>query len=719
MPMPHLAPPPKAAAMAHWTWLGPVVGDQQVNARAVFTLPTKPKNAQIWITADDAFTLFINGHQVDQTQPVEQGWSHTHQKIVTPYLHTGKNVIAVQGVNKGGGAAGILAEIDVDGVPAVVSSSRWKALLSTTPPDGWLGANFSDASWQNATDEGVVGTNVWGASVANWPGANAQTWYMAHRTVKPVAVESLSSPRRILLDFGRELSGRIELAGTADAKVDVHTGETREACLRILTDHTLIAIDNSGPWTVTLHGADVQTTPYTAFRYALLTFTGPQPVTLTRADCDFKYYPVQYKGAFSCSDPLLTQIWYTGAYTAHLCMQEDIWDAPKRDRGLWIGDLHVTGQTINTVFLDRFLMENTLAGGRAEAQGGQPETEMPKADINNIPGYTAAWFGGLADFYRHSGEIAFLRRQHNAIVSLLAFQQAEFDQNSLFFNPQKEWDFCDWAPGYIQHTPQTLAATDLFDIYGVRQAVFLLEALGDRTNADKYSAWADTLTQAARRHLADPQTQTYGDRVQGNAMAVYADVATPEQQAQIYNRVLKAGSPAWTPPVAGDLAGSEVMSPYYGNYVLSAYGKMGQTQAGIDLLRRYWGAMLARETTTWWEEFDPSFPTDMSVILSKMPYLSLSHGWSSGPTSFLTEHILGVQPTGGGFQSVLIQPHLGDLKWAEGTVPTPHGSIHLRVDKSQNGIACALALPSGIHALVKLPGRTVTLDHAGKYLLKS
>ena len=73
---------------------------------------------------------------------------------------------------------------------------------------------------------------------------------------------------------------------------------------------------------------------------------------LDRLRLDFKYYPVKYRGAFACSDPLLTKIWYTGAYTAHLCMQEQIWDGPKRDRRLWMGDLQISGQTINNVFLN-------------------------------------------------------------------------------------------------------------------------------------------------------------------------------------------------------------------------------------------------------------------------------------------------------------------------------------------------------------------------------
>jgi len=739
MPVPRLVPP--RSAPAHWIWLGPVVGDQQFLGRTTFNLRSKPRTARVWVTGDDAFTLFVNGHEVDQTRQAEGSWPRAHQVNVTSFLGAGKNAIAVQGVNKGGGGAGVLVQLEADGVPVVVSGGNWKALLSTTPPTGWTDVSFDDASWQNATDEGVIGEGIWGQGVSNWPGAG--TWYLTHLTMKPVAAQSLSGPtlvrglnsllagqkeasvvvspasatssigpRQILLDFGKELSGRIQMAGTVGALVEVHTGESREAALRIGTDKQELAIDNSGPWSLTLGGDAVQRTPYTAFRYALLTFAGNQPITLTKADCDFKYYPVQYKGAFSCSDPLLTRIWYAGAYTAHLGMQEDIWDSPKRDRGLWIGDLHVTGETINTAFLDRFLMEKTIAGGRA-AIG-----EAPTRSINDIPGYTAAWFGTLADFYRHDGDDAFLRSQHQNILSLLAFQQTQFDANHLFSNPKNEWDFSDWAPGYVRGTTLTRAATHLFAVKGVREAVFLLRSLGDTANADKYSAWADTLTEAARTHLVDPQTQTYSNRVQGNAMAVYSGVATPEQQARIYQSVLKANSPAWKVPTGNDLAGAEVLSPYYGYYVLCAYGTMGQSQEGIDFVRRYWGAMLARGTTTLWESFDPSFPQDMNVILSKMSYLSLSHGWASGPTSFLTEYVLGVRPTEGGFKNVTIQPQLGDLNWVEGTVPTPHGNIHLRAEKALAGLVCTLTLPQGIRAFVKLPKHTVTLQKAGTYTLK-
>lgn len=120
-------------------------------------------------SADDAFTLFLYWHQIEQTQPVEQGWAHAHQLTVTSYLHAGKNVIAVQGVYQGGGAAGILVKLDVNGFQTVVSDSRWTARLSSTPPIDWthIEGSFDDANWQNATDEGAADTGVWGRGVSH------------------------------------------------------------------------------------------------------------------------------------------------------------------------------------------------------------------------------------------------------------------------------------------------------------------------------------------------------------------------------------------------------------------------------------------------------------------------------------------------------------------------------------------------------------------------
>jgi len=167
--------------------------------------------------------------------------------------------------------------------------------------------------------------------------------------------------------------------------------------------------------------------------------------------------------------------------------------------------------------------------------------------------------------------------------------------------------------------------------------------------------------------------------------------------------------------MTGNIDESEVMSPYYGYFVLQAMAKLGQPQAGLELIRRYWGDMLRRGATTLWEKFDPVWPEDMKATLDKMPYLSLSHGWSTGPTSFLTETILGVRPTGAGFKTVEIRPQLGDLTWAEGDVPTPNGLIHVRVDRKGDSVTASVTLPANVSATISLGGKSLKADQPGVY----
>jgi alpha-L-rhamnosidase len=50
-----------------------------------------------------------------------------------------------------------------------------------------------------------------------------------------------------------------------------------------------------------------------------------------------------------------------------------------------------------------------------------------------------------------------------------------------------------------------------------------------------------------------------------------------------------------------------------------------------------------------------------------------------------------------GFARVRIAPQLGDLKWAEGTYPTPRGPIHVRHERRPDGtIATKVEAPAGV-----------------------
>lgn len=64
---------------------------------------------------------------------------------------------------------------------------------------------------------------------------------------------------------------------------------------------------------------------------------------------------------------------------------------------------------------------------------------------------------------------------------------------------------------------------------------------------------------------------------------------------------------------------------------------------------------------------------------------SFAHGWASGPTSWLSEHVLGIKIAEPGGKAYTVKPNLGDLEFAEGTFPTPYGVIRVRHQKDADG----------------------------------
>jgi hypothetical protein len=160
------------------------------------------------------------------------------------------------------------------------------------------------------------------------------------------------------------------------------------------------------------------------------------------------------------------------------------------------------------------------------------------------------------------------------------------------------------------------------------------------------------------------------------------------------------------------------MSTFYGYYVLQARAMACDYQGAMDCIRQYWGAMLDLGATTFWEDFDLDWTANAGRIDELVPagkkdihgdfgnYCykgfrhSLCHGWASGPTAWLSEHVLGVQVVEPGCNVVRIEPHLADLDWAEGTFPTPMGVIKIRHEKREDGsIQSSIEAPAGVKIL--------------------
>jgi alpha-L-rhamnosidase len=696
--------------------------------RRTFNLSSVPAHAMLYLAGPRSATIYLNGQQVGTYQlnlDFPMG-IRVYACDVTQAVHAGSNVLAIQalrGPDIGSGAAALAAKIvpAEQGIAApalLISDAQWKASMHAAP--GWLTAAFDDSSWPAANSLGGIESSIeffqWNADAGMyaWPGYDGISPFLAQYHLAPMSathaysgtgqladVDSLTNPGaagtdftvtlptehvsaynapQILLDFGREVDGRIELQSASDTPADVTVayGESEAEASNL----PYLGVD---PIHIAPHSTAYG--PKSAFRYALVRFTGGKNTRYKSIQLDGIEYPVTYKGSFSSSDPLLNQMWTIGAYTAHLCMQDDIWDAPKRDRGRWMGDLDVSGSTIEDAFDDHFLMEETLD----RLLGAAPVNR----DVNGIPGYSAFWVMGETDYYRHTGSLEQLESTHARLVQLLHYMETEFDQRNLFANEHQVWPFVDWSPELNTDDSESRRATQ-FEFYAAfRDGAWLLRQMNDTANADLFEKRADDLKAAAQKYLLDP-SGSFGTRWQTNAFAVLSGVADPSQYPAIWQNALSS--------VGHVKYNALIITPYYNYYVISAMAKMGHRADALNWIRQYWGGMVDEGATSFWEGYDPSwYKRDFHASLQADDMsgyrVSLAHGWSSGVTPWLMEQILGIHPRAAGFSQVDIRPDLIDLQWAKGVEPTPRGPLGISITKE----AVTIDLPPDTTARVSVP----------------
>ncbi len=495
------------------------------------------------------------------------------------------------------------------------------------------------------------------------------------------------NPPSIILDFGEELHGGIEIVtgmfnGKDPIRVQITLGESvTEAMSQVgassaTNDHAMRDFTLSLPWLGKIE------TGNSGFRFARITLLDSDRTLLLKEIRAISVYrDIPWIGSFTCNDDRLNEIWRVGARTVHLNMQEYLWDGIKRDRLVWVGDMHPEVMTILSVFGYNEVVPKSL-------DMISQITELPSY-MNGISSYSMWWILIHHQWYMNNGDLEYLSANQDYLFDLLAVLKTKIGPSG-----KEELDggrFLDWPTSPNQEAVH--AGLQSMMLMTFKAGAEIAEILEKPGLAKEYLQTAETLKQ----HIPDPN----GNK-SGGALMSLSGLVDPVHM----NEELLAVDP---------LAG---VSTFYGFYVLQARALAGDYQGAMDVIREYWGAMIDLGATTFWEDFNLEWAENAGRI-DEMPsgskddihadygdycYVglrhSLCHGWASGPTAWLSRHVLGVQVLEPGCKAVKIEPHLGDLEWAEGTYPTPLGVIKIRHEKQSNGtIKSDIEVPKGVRLL--------------------
>ncbi len=185
---------------------------------------------------------------------------------------------------------------------------------------------------------------------------------------EPCILKNDGSKPGILLDFGTELNGGVQIVAWncgndgKKARLRVRFGESAMEAMSELGGERNATNDHAiRDQEVEVSFLGVTEVGHTGFRFVRIDLLDEDSfIELKTVRAIFIYRDLEYKGSFKSSDPLLNQIWQTGAYTVHLNMQDYVWDGIKRDRLVWIGDIHPEVATIQTVFGNHVIVSASL-----------------------------------------------------------------------------------------------------------------------------------------------------------------------------------------------------------------------------------------------------------------------------------------------------------------------------------------------------------------------
>ena len=296
----------------------------------------------------------------------------------------------------------------------------------------------------------------------------------------------------------------------------------------------------------------------------------------------FTYRDLDYKGSFECSDPLVNKIWDTAAYTAHVNMQEYLWDGIKRDRLVWIGDMHTEINTILTVFGFNDIIPSSLDIVRDETPVGQW--------MNGMSSYSIWWLLMQRDLYRATGNLDYLKEQTAYLTDLMKLLASLVDENGSEQMPETR--FIDW-PNHDNPKAEHAGLQGLLKL-ALDEGAALLRVLGN----DEVALECEEAAKRMYNHVPDCD----GSK-QAASLLVLSGLADPKV---INDTVIAPG-------------GAHGFSTFFSYYILKAKVLAGDYVGAIEDMKTYFGGMLEMGATTFWEDFDINWMENAAPITEPVP----------------------------------------------------------------------------------------------------
>ena len=692
-----------------------------------------PKSAELKISADTKYWLWVNGELVVREGGLKRGPTPTDSYCDVfnsiPQLKFGKNevVVLVQYYGRNSfshrvtATPGLYFDLTTT-LDHIVSDSSWRAIRY-------------DAMWQPPMEHNLQGYRKYRLAGANVGYdarkaldlsqiVNSDTWTKAvvvarersdwgnfvERPIPQWRWSELRDYENISTKDGA-IVGKMpyNLHATPYLKIRAKGGERIKMC----TDDYWIGKARSF-YTVYIarEGEQEFETPIWTNGHEVFYYI-PEGVEVIELKYRESGYDSDFIGSFECDNDFCNKLWEKAKRTLYVNMRDTYMDCPDRERAQWWGDLVIELGQAGYLFderahlLTRKAIYELMMHQREDGVISAPTTVWIRKELPCQMLASVGYFG-FNTYYMLTGDTATLSDVYDRVKRYLieVWDPANKDLVNLRHG---DWFWGDWGTNIDQRALQQCW-------YALAMQGFAEQArlTGHESDAIYAEQKCDIINYAFNQRYWNEELQYYrtpdykempDDRVQ--AMAVLAGLV-PQERYETLRKFFKKHYQS---------------SPYMEKYVLEALCKMGYHQDAIERMEKRFGEMVAAPYSTLWEGWEYTGARGMKY---KSGHGTYNHSWSGGGLTILSQYIAGIAPIKPKFEHFSVEPNLASLNYVKSVVPTVYGNIELHAEKGSDALTIELTVPDSTTAEVRLPkgysslecgelsGERLTL-HAGKH----
>jgi alpha-L-rhamnosidase len=718
--------------------------------KKVIELSERPQHFYVDVSGDNQFVFHVN-HQRAGNGPSRADLAHWRYETydLAPLLHAGENVLAATVWNFGTDSAiaqmsdqvGFLVHGHGDAERVADTGASWsveeeKGILTVRPqvkgyfaadPGERLDGSVFDWSWDWGTDFGAS----WQKAVPIGRGSlrgetdSPDRWQLVSDPLPPMEMRLLPAGKvvravqitmppgfpdqgftvpvhvkaSILIDNSTLTTGYPVLSASqgrgstirmtyAEALVD-DAGQKGNRNL-IEGRHIEGVIDEF----ILGGGASRELKPlsWRTWRYLQIDVeTANEPVRVEGLKTWFSAFPFVQRASFSADDESLHSIWDISWRTARLDAHDTYMDTPYWERLQYIGDTRIQALISYAVAGDDRLARQAIeAFNDSRIPDGITQSRYPSSLVQIIPTFSLMWVGMVHDFWLYRGDESFVRAQVPGTRTVLSWYLKRQRTDGLM-GRLPWWPFVDWGKDFESGMPPQgddggSAIITLQFIEALQYAAQLEDSFGNSQMANTYRAAAKHAIEGVRSLCGnhqddliadDPSHQHYSQHA--NILAVWLDVVPKEKQKEVLAKILSTTDSGFH--VTTNLPPITAATYYFRFYLSRALVHAGMGDQYLQLLGP-WREMISLGLTTWAESPEPT--------------RSDSHAWSAHPNFDLLTIVAGIRPKTPGFESVVIEPHLGPLMHVDAAMPTPKGTVEVQYLREAKGVRARITLPTGM-----------------------